>query len=379
MTETQNQHAPQAQSPVISETQLKSLLESVLDKTEMARGTITMTAEGVEFSDFAGVQRYARMLVEADMVPEVKNDTPQKALARATAQIIMGRRIGLSPEQSVQDTYVVNRRVTLFGDTPLAICRQHKSWDESGFDEWFEVDGKRIKGNPAQEDWKKHTTRACCSVLRKGAKEPRIQTFSIGDAQQAGLFGRNANLYNGYTFRMLLFRARGYCLRDTFADALKGIGIKELSTDVFGNVMDNGVKNGDKHPEPPGPGREVSVNKNGKHTSTATSDPVPTILATADSLPPTTAEGEIPADSVPSDDAADAAPSDDEMARADTISAFSDRIHSASSLPELQSIERDLAAQQMFLGTSYEPLHASFVTKARSIAPAAFRKRPTSA
>lgn len=171
------------------------------------------------------------MLYRAGMVPEQKNDTEERAIARATAAIILGRRVGLKAEQSVASIYVINGRATLFGDAPLAVCRQHKMWDESGYAEWFEVDGKRIVGNPMPEDFKKPTTRCVISSLRKGASSPMLTTFSVADAVNAGLFGKNGSLYGAYGFRMIKFRARGYNLRDNFGDGMMGLGIKELADD----------------------------------------------------------------------------------------------------------------------------------------------------
>ncbi len=207
-------------------------LDGVIAKAEQYRGGISISkATGdVEFDDFAGIQRYARMLYAAGMVPQQKEDSEQKAIARATASIILGKRVGLTPEQSISSIYVVNNRATLYGDAPLSICRQHKFWDESGYAEWFEVDGQRIVGNPSPAEFNKETTRCVVTSLRKGASGVMVSTFSMADAIQAGLLGRNAALYTGYAFRMLKFRARGYNL---------GLGIKELADD---DQIDNETK-----------------------------------------------------------------------------------------------------------------------------------------
>jgi outer membrane biosynthesis protein TonB len=241
-----------------------------------------MVETGIDFGDFAGVQRYAMMLVDAGMVPlnkDEKSEMPPDGLrkmliARATIQIIQGRRIGLTPEQSVTSIYVVNGRPTLFGDTPLAVCRQHALWEESGFSEWYEVNGTRIEGSPTiggKERLEKIATlnvRACCTTLRKGSLKPRLSTFSIEDAVAAGLFGKGGNLYVLYTWRMLRFRARGYGLRDDFGDALKGIGIKELHTNVYGEPEE-------ETPTPPAPSAKDKLNGSASGSGAPTQDQAP--------------------------------------------------------------------------------------------------------
>lgn len=225
-----------AKAAPVETQQVSSLLDEIIAKTEKVRGRIDLTPDGVTFGNFEGVQRYARMLVQAGCVPAGKNDTIDGLIAKATMAIMLGRRLGLGPEQAVTSIYVVNAVPTIYGDAALAICRQHDLWDESGFKEWYEVDGKIIWAEPDPEAFKKDNTAALCQTLRKGASEPRVSRFSIGQAKAAGLFGRNAQLYGGYPFRMLRFRARGYNLRDNFGDALKGFGIKELFEDAEGRT-----------------------------------------------------------------------------------------------------------------------------------------------
>jgi hypothetical protein len=225
-TATQQQSAPAQQ---IEAGQVEDLLDRILSKAEKTRGQINLLANGaVDFGNWEGIQRYARVLVEAGVVPTYKDDTPERRLARTIVAINLGRRVGMNPEEAVQSIYVVNSRANIFGDAPLAICRQHSSWVESGYEEYFEVDGRRVDGDPDPKDLAKETTACVCKTLRKGAKEQMVRRFSMAHAKQAGLLSKNGSLYAVYGQRMLRFRARGYCLRDNFGDALRGIGIREL-------------------------------------------------------------------------------------------------------------------------------------------------------
>jgi hypothetical protein len=216
-------------------------LDAQIAKADRYRGQINLTEDGVAFGDFAGVQRYARMLILAQCVPVTKDDYSEgvlykgeflfdKVLARVTLCMLLGRRVGLPPEESVASIYVVGNRTQIFGDAPLAIARQHPLWVEAGYKEYFEVwDGKAyvaVKGNPAPEQFKVPTTRCVVETLRKGASEPKVHTYSIADAIAAGVMS-NAQ-YGKNPHRMLRFRARGHNLRDNFGDALKGLGISEV-------------------------------------------------------------------------------------------------------------------------------------------------------
>ena len=55
---------------------------------------------------------------------------------------------------------------------------------------------------------------------------PTTRTFSQEDAKRANLWGK-AGPWTAYPKRMLQMRARSFALRDSFPDALKGVGISE--------------------------------------------------------------------------------------------------------------------------------------------------------
>jgi hypothetical protein len=201
----------------------KQLLERVIEQTAKERGAINMTADGADFGDFAGVQRYARLLIEAGVVKQLKGETSPQQHARAIMCIMLGRRVGIPPEEAVQSIYIVNWRAHLFGQAPLAVARKHPDWVESGYEEYFEVDGTRVDGDPEPDAFQKDSTRCVVKTLRKGAKDQKIHSFSMAHAKAAHLVGKEGSLYPIYPQRMLRFRARGFALNDNFGDALKGL------------------------------------------------------------------------------------------------------------------------------------------------------------
>ena len=194
------------------------LLDRIIEETRDVG--INVTPHGLEYTTFTGLCTLAKLIFEAGACPKSMDSSKKVLIA-----IAQGQTVGLNAFQSVQAFYIVNGAATLWGNAPLAICRQHPKWDESGFDEWFEVKGERIKGHPLK--WDEDSITAVCQTLRKGASQPMQRRFSIADAKKAGLWTHTQKLYGPYPQRLLPARARGYNLNDNFGDSLKGIMIRE--------------------------------------------------------------------------------------------------------------------------------------------------------
>lgn len=176
--------------------------------TAEQKNEILVTPMGIDFANFDGLWRIAVIIHRSGFFPKGLQTTEAIAVC-----IARGRAIGLDPFQAMDSIGVINGKPVIYGDAPLAVCRQHPSWDESGFEE--EITGK--------DD----SMVATCKTLRKGGKQ-RVQTFSVQDAKNANLWSKDGP-WKLYPKRMLMFRARGYNLRDNFGDALKGISVAELT------------------------------------------------------------------------------------------------------------------------------------------------------
>lgn len=166
--------------------------------------------------NFEETWRIANAVAIAGMAPKGL-DTPEKAMIA----IMHGAEIGLAPMMALQSIAVVNGRPSLWGDAALALVQA--SGKMVSIKEWIDgVGDARI---------------AYCHVVRKGDGEPKIGKFSVTDAKQAGLWnkkGRNGEPTPWITYpeRMLQLRARGFALRDKFADVLRGLAIAEEMQDV---------------------------------------------------------------------------------------------------------------------------------------------------
>jgi hypothetical protein len=132
------------------------------------------------------------------------------------ARIIAGHELGLSPVQAVNWIAIINGRAVIWGDAALALVRA------SGL-----LDGDVTETIEGEGDER----RAVCSTKRKGAAVGRVTTFSVADAKLAKLWGKEGP-WTEYPDRQLMWRARGWNLRDNFNDVLCGLGIAEEELDV---------------------------------------------------------------------------------------------------------------------------------------------------
>ena len=149
--------------------------------------------------------RLAKAIVMSGTAP--KGVTTPEACMIA---IMHGLEIGLAPLTALQRISVINGRPTLWGDGAMSLVRG------SGLCEYI---NERIEGEG-------DGSTAVCEVQRRGEPEPIVRTFSVADAKRAGLWGK-AGPWQQYPARMLTMRARGFALRDGFADVLGGMYLRE--------------------------------------------------------------------------------------------------------------------------------------------------------
>ncbi|WP_048710774.1 recombinase RecT [Microvirga massiliensis] len=185
--------------------------------------TASSTVHAIVPQTFDDVWRMAQLLAKSGLVPYGMN-TPEK-LAVA---IMHGLELGVKPLQAIQGIAVINGMPRIWGDLALAVVRSSRELER--FKEWHE--------GPEPQDWERPqgdelNYKALCLVKRKGEEEI-VAEFSIRDAQIAKLWmkrggqaGDKDTPWVTNPKRMLKMRARGFALRDTFADVLKGMLIAE--------------------------------------------------------------------------------------------------------------------------------------------------------
>jgi hypothetical protein len=125
-----------------------------------------------------------------------------------------GSEVGLSPMQSLQSIAVINGRPTIWGDAALALVQSSPVCEYVR--EYTEGEGDALV--------------AVCEAKRRGYPAPTVVRFSVADAKKAGLWGKSGP-WQQYPARMMTLRARGFALRNAFADALRGLITAEEAQD----------------------------------------------------------------------------------------------------------------------------------------------------
>ncbi|PKL76368.1 MAG: transcriptional regulator [Candidatus Melainabacteria bacterium HGW-Melainabacteria-1] len=151
--------------------------------------------------------QFADMLARSTMVPRDYQGKPGNVLVAMQ----WGYEIGLAPMQAIQNIAVINGRPSVWGDAALALVLASGLLESIREEQTDEI--------------------ATCVVKRKGMAEPIARTFSMGEAKQAGLAGKN--VWASYPRRMMQMRARAFALRDVFADVLRGVRVAEEERDVL--------------------------------------------------------------------------------------------------------------------------------------------------
>jgi hypothetical protein len=168
-----------------------------------------MTSKGVSLESFEQLWRFATCIAKSPFAPKGM-ETPE-AIVPA---IQLGLEIGLSPMAALQNVAVINGRPGIYGDAALALVRA------SGLCEAY-----------TQKTEGAGDTLAAVVTSKREGHEPLTHRFSVADAKKAGLWGKSGP-WSQYPERMLLFRARGFNLRDNFGDVLKGLRTTEELSDI---------------------------------------------------------------------------------------------------------------------------------------------------
>lgn len=152
----------------------------------------------------------AKLISSSELAPKDYRGKPGNVLIAMQ----LGAEIGLAPMQAIQNVAVINGRPSVWGDAMLALVQVHPDYE--GHKEFMEGTGE---------------TRTAVFQVKRRNQEWHQQKYSVADAKQAGLWGK-VGPWKTNSDRMLQMRARGFGLRDKFADALKGLRLAEESMDL---------------------------------------------------------------------------------------------------------------------------------------------------
>jgi hypothetical protein len=215
---------------------------------------LTSVKFSLNLSTLAEIREFCGVMAKTEMVPKAYRGKPDDILV----SVLHGQELGLPALQALQSIAVINGVPSIYGDAALALVRSSGKLED--FDEWLEVDGQRIDGpvdvvDLADKQGKKIV--AYCVSKRLGSLKPRKTWFSVDDAKRAHLWLKKG--YEGKETpwctvpqRMLMWRARGWNLRDNFGDVLKGLAIYEEAQD-FDLDMQRGADGTYQAPSPSAP------------------------------------------------------------------------------------------------------------------------------
>lgn len=144
--------------------------------------------------------KMAGILCKSGLIPQGLN-TPEKVYVA----LQWGHELGLTPMVAVNNVAVINGKPTLSADIMAAVVKRSP-----------EYGGIRWVKNTDEE--------AECVITRilpNGTKEEMTSRFTIQDARNAGLAGRD--VWKKYPKRMLKHRCLSYGLKDVFPDLLAGL------------------------------------------------------------------------------------------------------------------------------------------------------------
>lgn len=156
---------------------------------------------------YAELMDFATRISQTSFVPTGMQGKPNDVFVAMQ----LGSEVGLPLMQSLQNIAVINGRPCIWGDAMIALVRNSPL---------CEYINETVENGVAT-----------CKVKRKGEPE-YISTFTEAQAKQAGLWGK-VGPWKLYPERMLKMRARGFALRDVFADVLRGLQSAEEQQDTL--------------------------------------------------------------------------------------------------------------------------------------------------
>ena len=172
---------------------------NVADQKPKAR----IAAAPANNAGFMQVNSIEQALIVADLI--AKSSFCPKSFVGKSGDIVValqyGQELGLKPMQALQNISVINGRPSLWGDAMLAVCMQSPHFEY------------------IKEEYIEETKTAVCRVKRKNMPEV-VRKFSEADARRAKLWGKQGP-WSDYPDRQQGMRARGFALRDAFADVLR--------------------------------------------------------------------------------------------------------------------------------------------------------------
>jgi len=178
--------------------------------------SITTNSKGLELASLDDMWRFAGYVIQSGLAP--------KGIDRPEAVVValqMGFELGLPPMQALQNIAVINGRPCVWGDAVPGLV-ESSGKQAYGFPK---KTGHPVVGGKYPDDY------GYIYTTKRVGRDEYSYTFTVADAKKASLWGK-AGTWTFYPDRMLLNRARTFCLRDIYPDVLRGIITSDEATDI---------------------------------------------------------------------------------------------------------------------------------------------------
>jgi len=202
----------------VEETQEKPIEKPLEEKKEIK--TIELKDGLLETKDLNEEWRVAQLMLSSKALPAQFENVQQVVM---TMQVL--KSLNINPMLGIRHTMIVNGNISLWGDLPLAICRN--SGQLESFKEFF-IDSEYKEICFENKNLDAPIFAAICQIKRKGI-ELTTRSFTVNQAKQAGIWG--TKVWAKYPSRMIQMRTRSLALKDIFSDVLSGISINEYDID----------------------------------------------------------------------------------------------------------------------------------------------------
>jgi hypothetical protein len=211
--------------------------------TPITRAPVAIGDRGLEVKNLEDLWRISGYIVKSGFAP--KGLQTQEAVFVAGQ---LGLELGLTLMAGLQNIGVINGRPGIYGDAALALARNSPQFGDY---QEYETDNESdmlFRQMCLEDDLtKKKALLIKLTTHRLNRTAPdfgwtvyarrnhdiigSFGRFTVQDAKTADLWGKQGP-WTQYPARMLKFRARGFVLRDTFGDVLKGFRTTEELQDM---------------------------------------------------------------------------------------------------------------------------------------------------
>ncbi len=165
------------------------------------------------------MERIAEKFAQSSLVPSAYRGKPADCFIIITT----GADLDLTPSQSFRVLGSINGIPFVYGDGITALCQRHKD-----FEGMIEVESGNVEDFSFKVD---------CTMKRKGMPDI-TRSYSLSDAKKAGLLTKEP--WIKHPKQMCHRRARSYCGKDQFADAIMGLLPEDEVMDI--TVIEEAIK-----------------------------------------------------------------------------------------------------------------------------------------